>query len=310
MHVVLQLLLLSLAACANGARLSMTNTFLTDHEAMSGDLRIGLQSVLSTASRKHRKHSHDDDDDDDDTVYMAIRFIVPAHEADDFEDKWEDLQEHCEKKEKVEHMSLKKTAMDNVVYWSYGEWESMQDLHDHFESSHFEDFSEWVDEHDIRWQMKLLDNESEEIEEEQNKKLGDKKKLRQHKDNTHILTHYYIPPGEADGFVKAWTKAAEDTIDEQGNLLYSLRKIKTENTRFVAYGTWESMSDWLDHHESKHLLKLHDYAADKDIIWWNEILETVEDEDDDDDDDDDDNKIKKDKKEKKEKKEKKNTTKA
>jgi len=279
-------LLLSLGAYAHGARVSITDSFLAEHQPMSGGLRIGLQSIVSTASRKHHKHSRDDDDDDDDTAYMAIRFIVPAHEADDFEDKWQGLQEHCEKKEKVEHMSLKKTAMDNVVYWSYGEWESMRDLHEHFESEHFEEFSDWVDEHDIRWEMKLLDNESKEIEEEQGKKLGDKK-LRFHKDNTHILTHYYIPPGEAEGFVKAWTKAAEDTIDEKGNLLYSLRKIMTENTRYVAYGTWDRMSDWLDHHESKHLLKLHDYAADKDIVWWNEILEEVEDEDDDDDDDDD-----------------------
>jgi len=101
-------------------------------------------------------------------------------------------------------------------------------------------------------------------------------------ENAHVLINYIVPPGKGEDFVQAWTKAAEKTIEEKGNRIYSLRKIATDNTRFWAYGTWESMRDYLEHFDSKHVGKLLDQLDDMDVIYTIFPLAAVYDEDDED----------------------------
>ena len=37
-----------------------------------------------------------------------------------------------------------------------------------------------------------------------------------------------------------------------------LRKVKTNNHHFYAYGTWKSFDDYLDHFRSKHIRRLRE----------------------------------------------------
>jgi len=86
-------------------------------------------------------------------------------------------------------------------------------------------------------------------------------------EHAHVLVAYFVPPGEGEGFVDAWTDAAELTIKEEGNMVYSLRKVATDNTRFYCYGTWDSLDSYMEHFDSKHLGKFVDYTSDNDITW-------------------------------------------
>jgi len=108
------------------------------------------------------------DHDKDERGYVMVRYIVPPSESEKFEDKWLDLQKRIEKDEKsIKFMGLSKTALDNVLYYGYAEWESMADVHEHFTSRAVEEFGKWLDKHDITYEVMPLLNLSEKIEEEE-----------------------------------------------------------------------------------------------------------------------------------------------
>jgi quinol monooxygenase YgiN len=263
--------LLGLLGLASAARVQEAMLRAQDPLTTGGNIK----SVL-TLLREHDSNKRDDKGDK--AGYVSIKFFVPPSEADDFEEAWGRLEDETEKEEDVDHFSLKKTMLDNFLYFSYGEWKSMRHVRDHFESDHFDKFSKFVDDHGIRWELRLLENLSEEVEKEEEGRRKERG-LSFHKDNAHILAAYDVPPGEGEGFVDAWTDAAEKTIKEKGNIVYSLRKVVGDNTRFWIYGSWDRMSDWLDHLESRHLGKLFDYVADRKIIYTTFVLEDIEDED-------------------------------
>lgn len=250
-----------------------------------GGLRSGMQAMLKLARGKGKG-----DDDKDLPAIAAIKFIVPPSEGDDFEEAWLKLEDKVQKDEDIDIFDLKKTKLDNLLYLSYGEWKDHSDLHEHLTSDHFEEFAKFVDERGIRWQLEELFDESEDVEDDskrsrrhmvskaalatlsnpsddaQVKELY--KSLMKKKNLAHVIFKYYVPPTEAKGFADAWTDAAEKTLEERGNRIYSLRKVATDNTLWYGYGTWDSMRDYLEHLESKHVGKLLDFFEDKDIVWF------------------------------------------
>jgi quinol monooxygenase YgiN len=151
----------------------------------------------------------------------------------------------------------------------------------HMSSKHFTEFAEFVDDHDVRWEVQLLENESLDIEEGRrgrggrNDEVSQAGKLWSRKDLAHVLIQYSVPPGNSKEFIDAWTDLAERTIEEKGNRMYSLRRVATDNTHFYAYGTWTSMGDYMDHFESKHLGKFLDDVEDKNIIYFLDPLEEI-----------------------------------
>lgn len=228
----------------------------------------GIWKLMRGGGRRSRE-------EEENTGYIGIRFDVPADNGDDFEKEWSRMLKNTVDNVNVDKMALYKTRFDSNTYWSFAEFETMRDFRDHMDSKDFEDFSDFVDDNDISWRLYFLDSESEKIEDEQEKSMGKKNRRGESKSYTHVLTHYYVPPGEDDKFIDAWTDTAYKTIDEKNNYMYHLRRDLGANTHFMTCGTWDKMTDFIDHFESRHLGKLHDYTADKDIYWWHEILEHV-----------------------------------
>lgn len=95
----------------------------------------------------------------------------------------------------------------------------------------------------------------------------------------HAAVLFSVPPGKGDAFVDAWLDEAEDTIKEEGNRVYSLRKVASDNTRYVAYGIWDTEEDLEDHFDSEHAEDLRKFVDDKDIQFVLERVDIVEDRD-------------------------------
>jgi quinol monooxygenase YgiN len=238
------------------------------HESMMQPMKGGSLKGYAAIMRGRDTHFRESK-----AGYLLMKFIVPPDVMDDFEKVWTKFQDRVEKDEDVYKFGIKKTWMDNFMYYAYGEWPSMKDVRDHFESEHFDKFAEFIDENDIRWVAHVLDNVSEDVEKEQSKES--KRRNRKSKEDFHVITIYDVPPGEGEGFKDEWTDSAYKTIEEEGNFHYILRKDLGDNTRYHVCGSWDSMNDWMDHYNSRHLGKLHEFAADRKIMYTHYLLEDV-----------------------------------
>jgi quinol monooxygenase YgiN len=205
---------------------------------------------------------------------FSIRFKVNPSDYLDFEDAWLKLAKDVEDSEKnIDEFKLFKIMTDNLYYIGYGEWRDHLDMHDHIMSKHFDKFAKFVDDRDIKWELNELFDLSEKIDEETRKR--GQSENRKGKNMFHALTVYMVPPYHQNKFEDAWTDTAKDTLKESGNIRYSLRKVSTDNTHYYTIGTWDSHRDFMYHQTSKHLGRLHDYVADKDIVWFVYPLETI-----------------------------------
>lgn len=227
-----------------------------------------LQSVIRKGGEQHEEKFEE-------THISTIRFTVPPSIADDFEDEWMKLEKEVRREKNNDMYDLKKTKLDNLFYLAYGEWDSHSDLMDHLSSDHFSKFAEFVDREDIRWDVQILKDLSYGVEEKQRDMQKYRDVTRGKDEMAHVLFMYTVPPGEDEGFVNQWTDTAYKTIEEDGNRIYSLRRVATDNTRFYGYGTWDSMRDYLDHFTSSHVADLTAYAEEKDIVWFVVPLEKI-----------------------------------
>jgi len=205
---------------------------------------------------------------------QSIRFKVLPRDSMDFEDAWLKLAKDVEKYEKnADEFKLYKVLTDNLYYISYGEWRDHLDMHEHIMSKHFEEFADFIDNRQVRWEMHELINMSEEMDEKYRKR--EISENRKGKTMFHAIAVYNVPPNHQDQFEDAWLDSAKDTLKESGSIRYNLRKVYTDNTHYYCCGAWESHRDFMDHQTSRHLGKLHDYLDDKDITWFVYPLETV-----------------------------------
>jgi len=222
---------------------------------------------------------------------FTVKFYCPPSLSDEFEKRWMELEDQ---EKESDMLTLKSSEIDNYNYYSYGEFKSHDCLHEHMMSDHFNDFAEWVDDHGITWEMCLLNDMSHDVEEQQhrhtrrselsesalatlpNKGLDASEEqlnalyaaLAKRKGAVHAIFKYRIQPGKVDvrDFVDSWRDMALSTTKEKGNHFVSLRNVATDNTHMYGYGCWESMSDYLDHLQSRHLGKFLDYVDDKDVL--------------------------------------------
>lgn len=258
------LFVLGAMACVGASRVPdemLLNDLFISSDTATGGLRSSALGLLGLMRGVERRR--------DERAYATIRFFVPPGEHKHFEDIWLDLEKDVMDEEKhVRFMDLKKTRTDNLIYYGYGEWDTHEDLRNHLLSKHFEDFADEVDEHEVRWELQLLQSMSEEYEDKHFRHQEAEAQVEKRRDLHHILITYIVPPGEAKGFTDEWMDCAESTLDEKRNRNYALRKVATDNTRFYHYGTWDSMGDWMDHFESKHFGNLLDYTDKKDIVYF------------------------------------------
>jgi quinol monooxygenase YgiN len=232
------------------------------------DVQPSLRSLVNMIDRSRKSEIEDL------PSLQCMMYKVLPSEATDFEDAWLKLAKDVEKYEKnADEFKLFKILTDNLYYISTGRWRDHLDMHEHIMSRHFQDFSDFVDDREIRWEMHELIDMSEDLEEKYGKR--ETSENRKGKTMFHALTKYTVPPNHQDKFEDAWLDSAKDTLKESGNVRYSLRKVFTDNTHYYTCGAWESHSDFMDHQNSKHLGRLHDFVDDKDITWFVYPLETV-----------------------------------
>lgn len=205
----------------------------------------------------------------DDKIYFSIRYTVPPSEHDAFLSAWQDLEDRVKNDKDIDviRFELSKYITDNIVFREYSEWDNMEDLVAHCHKGHTRDFHRFTAKHEIKWELQPLKNVTGESERGQ-AYLQSANKKRRAEDLTHVMITYNVPAMHHGSFLDTWSDTAACTWREDTNHIYGLRKVATDNTRFIGYGVWDSYEDWLDHFTSKHVQKLKDFVADKDIEWF------------------------------------------
>lgn len=237
-----------------------------------------LQSLLGGASKAHVAETTDVGREAtfrrfaEAPAYLTIKFHVPPHEYENFVNKWSSLERTCVKDKGNVMFDLKKTVTDNVYFLAYSEWETRIDLFYHMISDHFQDFVEFANSKNIMWELIPMRPVTDTKQERRANRMNGvdsnnvEKKSRRSGKEVHFLTKILLKPCEADKFVDMWEDTAARTIQEEGNAVYSLRKVAQSNVEFYIYGTWDSYADLSDHLSSKHVRKLLNYALDRDIV--------------------------------------------
>eukprot|EP00878_Enallax_costatus_P013064 GHUV01013652.1.p1 GENE.GHUV01013652.1~~GHUV01013652.1.p1 ORF type:complete len:203 (+),score=64.65 GHUV01013652.1:153-761(+) len=76
---------------------------------------------------------------------------------------------------------------------------------------------------------------------------------------------YYVEPENRKDFEDAWLKLEDSVEDEDGNIIYDLKKPLSNNVEYIGYGEWKSYRDAMDHYESKAVEKFIDQLNEMDI---------------------------------------------
>ncbi|EFJ43237.1 hypothetical protein VOLCADRAFT_106870 [Volvox carteri f. nagariensis] len=263
------LLLGALLGCALAARQTVLDSL--SERMIGGDAQTikWLQQILRTRGTNQGE-------EEENCAIIATKYNVPPYMRNDFIDAWLKVQDRTMKDEGLQVYDLKKTMGDNVFFWTYGEWESMDKFMDHLNADYMMDFLNFLDDKDVTWHMYPLKNVTDksamhsEVAEVSRKGKG--KGVDPRDMNAHVVIEYHVLPSKVGEFIDAWKDCAAGTWDEEKNSLYSLRKVASMNHYFVAYGTWESYDAYVDHFMAKHTLKLREFLADNNIVWFSEPL--------------------------------------
>jgi len=87
-----------------------------------------------------------------------------------------------------------------------------------------------------------------------------------------VLSTVIVKPHVAESFKDAWNSAADKVVEENGNVVYSLRRIATVNDRYYVYGSWVSENAWKDHLEADHIRRLSEFAQKNDVVYFESPL--------------------------------------
>lgn len=264
-------LLLAALGCATAARVSGWDNPLATSDDGLNILKSKIKSLTRRVSGDENRR--EEEDYTQRMAFVAIKYRVPPSLHDEFIDAWRDLEAEVDKKEKDNIMyQLAKTAEDNVVFATYGEWETFDDYIEHFHSKHTQEFLDFLEDNDITWELYPLKNVTKvQNERRSTRKLdaeSDEDNRRKRERATHVLFHYHAEPSLVRDFIEAWEETAKDVWREQGNMVFSLRKVSTNNHHFIGYGSWESFEDFMDHIKSKHVERLHNFARKNDVLWF------------------------------------------
>ncbi|WIA15678.1 hypothetical protein OEZ85_002304 [Tetradesmus obliquus] len=196
----------------------------------------------------------------DKPAYAAFKYYVQPQHKEDFVEAWRKMEESTKEEKGLKIYDLKKPMTDNLLWVGYGEWETMRDYLEHFESDYVQEFLDTLAEHDVPWSITPL--YKPDVAE-----LHSSNKGKTDKQQAHVLIRYTVPPSKQEAFKDAWNEAEKGTEGEKGAHIYSLRKVLGDNMHFIAYGTWETMQDYEEHFKSGHVKQLRKALDEHDIIW-------------------------------------------
>jgi quinol monooxygenase YgiN len=247
---------LVLLACAAFVASSRIDTF---EEYLVGARQSQPRTSLKSQVLSHLKK---DVSRKEEPFFMSLRFRVSPSAKNDFIDNWKQFEDKALDDEGLNMMSLHKTYNDNIFFFQYSEWDSVKDLMRHLDSDHWEKFQDFIEDSGTTWNMEVLSKIEDQDTLSKNRKRKDVTS-----ESFHELTYLEVQPEFQDEFVDLWRDVALDTIDEKANQVYSLHRVKETNYQFYVFGIWDSLDDYIDHYESKHIRKLRDFTNEQNILW-------------------------------------------
>ncbi|GBF91363.1 hypothetical protein Rsub_04103 [Raphidocelis subcapitata] len=89
-------------------------------------------------------------------AHVLVRYWGPPSAHQDLVKAWGDALEGVRKEGGSRIFSLRKTLNDNVQWYSYGTWDSMDDVQRHFESDHVQKLRDRLGELRVYWRLTML----------------------------------------------------------------------------------------------------------------------------------------------------------
>jgi len=259
--------LLSFSAYASRVS-SIEDAFFEDEVAFQELSGSGIQGISKWLAGQASKHHGDEDD----RFYVTFKYIVPTDKQDEFMRNWMDYSKRTQSEGTNEKHHLAKTTSDNLIFFSYGEWNNLDAFKEHACADYTCKFAEFLDDNDVRWHMLPLKNKGDDRSQHSRSSGA----FLQEKDKAYVLIKYMVPPSMKDSFEDAWTEAAEGTWKEEGNHHYSLRKTATNNHEYWVCGSWENADAYMKHFHSDHIRKLRDFNDKHRIVWSLSCMEKVD----------------------------------
>lgn len=204
-------------------------------------------------------------------AFIGFKYEVPPSMHKDFINAWQKVEQATMDEKGVRMYDLKKDKDSNTCFYVYGEWETMADYMDHFKSDYVQDFIKFMEQQDIMYDMCLMKDVTDE------KPMSGQPKRRGAGpgEGAHVIMKFTVPPSMNQDFVDTWTDTAKDVWEEDGNIMYTLRKVMTTNYKYYVFGAWDSFDAYMEHLESEHHKRLHSFFADKDITFEKTCVEKL-----------------------------------
>jgi quinol monooxygenase YgiN len=126
-------------------------SFCNEHEIVW--LMNPLKPVVDDPDTPPQSRNHDDSEG---PAHVLFRYFVPTDKHKDFVEAFQDAAEETWKEEGNHIYSLRKTITDNVEFWGYGTWDSMEDYVQHFKSDYVRNLRKFARENGIVWMLAPL----------------------------------------------------------------------------------------------------------------------------------------------------------
>lgn len=268
-YVLCAVLVVLLGTCASASR-GWDNPFLASKDGPQLMKAGGSSARAVSADNHHDKGSEYFDR----RAFVGIRYKIPPSLHDDFIKAWRKMEADVAKESHVDYYGLTKTMQDNHEFVTYGEWKTMMDYMDHYHSKHTRQFLDFLADNNLTWDMYPLKNVTSIKDEMRGRRIvpsmrsDAEEEGRKEQKMAHIMFHYHMEPCVKDDFIKAWEECAKDAWKDKGNVMYSLRKVTTNNHHFLGWGMWDSYDDFMDHLDSKHLKHFKKFCEKNDVLWY------------------------------------------
>lgn len=84
-------------------------------------------------------------------THVLVRYFVPGDKHEDFMDTFHDTAKQTWKEPGNRIFALRKSMTNNLEFWGYGTWESLEDYMDHIETEHVHQLHQFARDNGIVW---------------------------------------------------------------------------------------------------------------------------------------------------------------
>lgn len=108
--------------------------------------------------------------------------------------------------------------------------------------------------------------------------LGLMREVERHREDerAYATIRFFVPPGEYKKFENIWLDLEKDVTDKEKRVeFFDLKKTRTDNLIYFAYGEWETHKDLRDHLMSKHFETFADEVDEIGVRWEMQLLKSM-----------------------------------